>query len=586
MNKYRTLLNILDAILEEAPEGYKTFKPEKTDEDLLNQARAKAFIHLYLKVKYGMANFLDRHNNITEGSQDGGIDAYYLDQEKKRLYLFQSKFRTSAKNFEEKSITAEELVRMEIVRVLKGEKLDSNGVEYNSKIKELQTKWGKISDHANYEYIVVILGNLTRYNDAQIKRLIDNSKYEIFNFEKIYNELVFPLNSGTYYEPKEIRITIDLANKEQSTLKQKISTQYGEFDVRVIFVPTIEIGKILSKYKNSLLRYNPRNYLSLSRNKVNINIRNSITMSENNDFAILNNGITIIADSFQSTESTGKKDVGQIIMTSPQIINGGQTAYTLCKIYEDKTLDSAKIFRNKEVMLKVIISKADIEKNLKFIEDISNATNQQTKVEEADRRSNEQKQVLLQERLFNEFGYFYERKRGEFYNGLDNKYVRKDQIIDRSDFLRSFMAFKGNPADARRTSGDVLFKSEKYHQIVTDVDLYKNMLFAHLTLMYLNELDKPKAEKDWGSGLRFGKMAIIAAISYLGVDEDITDENIHDIIIAKVDSVKRKWKSFEKWVSKRKSNKIYFEEGGTEFNGYYKGKTLDKDMNEYFSVKK
>jgi hypothetical protein len=121
---------------------------------------------------------------------------------------------------------------------------------------------------------------------------------------------------------------------------------------------------------------------------------------------------------------------------------------------------------------------------------------------------------------------------------------------------------------------------------VTDVDLYKMMLFAHLTLIQLNELDKSKAEKDWGSGLRFGKMAIIAAIAYLEIKEDITDQNLLNLITQQVSCVKKKWKKYEKWASKNKGNKIYFDKGGTEFNGYYKGKTLDKDIKEYFSIKK
>jgi len=60
----------------------------------------------------------------------------------------------------------------------------------------------------------------------------------------------------------------------------------------------------------------------------------SIINNNANDFAIYNNGITIIADSFELTEKTGTKNVGQVIMLNPQIINGGQTAYVLSKVYD------------------------------------------------------------------------------------------------------------------------------------------------------------------------------------------------------------------------------------------------------------
>lgn len=328
--KYKILLNTLDKICEEAPDNFVSYRVDKNNAEALNQARSKAFIHLYLKVKCGMASFSERHNFITEGTQDGGVDAYHIDRENKKILLIQSKFRTTKNNFEKKKITANDLVRMEVQRILKGEEKDSRGNSFSGKIKKFQEQWSKISDQAYYKYCVIILGNLENYTDEQIKRIIDNSDYEIFDFNRTYIELVLPLCSGTYYDPKEIKITIDLVNKEQSTLKQKISTNLGDFPIRVIFVPTKEVGRIMSKYKNSILKYNPRNYLSLSTNKVNRNIMESIVSNTTNDFAIYNNGITIIADSFELTETTGTKNVGQVIMLNPQIINGGQTAYVLC----------------------------------------------------------------------------------------------------------------------------------------------------------------------------------------------------------------------------------------------------------------
>ena len=49
-----------------------------------------------------------------------------------------------------------------------------------------------------------------------------------------------------------------------------------------------------------------------------------------------------------------------------------------------------------------------------FIERLSDATNKQTTVSEADRRSNLKIQVQIQENIFNEYGILYGRKRGEF----------------------------------------------------------------------------------------------------------------------------------------------------------------------------
>ena len=514
--------------------------------------------------------------------QDGGIDAYFLDTEKKTFLLIQSKFRNSAENFAERSISADELVKMEIQRILQGESLDSRGVEFNGKIKELQKAWRDIPDHPNYLPKVIILANIKGYSDEQIRRLIDNLNYEIFDFQRTYDELVFPLCSGTYYEPEQIEITINLGEKEQSMLVQKISTKHGNFKVIAVYVPVREIGRILYKYKNSILRYNPRNYLSLSHNKVNQQIRDSITKLTTNDFAVFNNGITIICETFKDSKITGIVDIGQLIITNPQIINGGQTAYTLSKVYEAYRDSKEDVFAGKEVLLKAIITGQTEHHNIKFIEEISNATNQQSRVEEADRRSNEPIQTQLQKIIYEEFGYFYERKKGEFFNGLDSGYIDKQLVIDRYDFLRSYLAFQGQPRWARQRGSETLFTAEYFKTILRDPEDYRNMLFAYLLLMKLYEIDNNTVGEKWGFGLRYGKMAIITAINLTMVRTEITKDNIESLAIENIIRISSEWRGFEKWVRDRPSNKDYRVKKDFDYDNYYKGKTINADVVDYF----
>jgi hypothetical protein len=75
MSKYQTLIKILDKIRAEAPDGYKKYQPPTNNIEQINQARAKAYIHLYLKVKFGIYEFLEREDLITDEGEDGGIDA-------------------------------------------------------------------------------------------------------------------------------------------------------------------------------------------------------------------------------------------------------------------------------------------------------------------------------------------------------------------------------------------------------------------------------------------------------------------------------------------------------------------------------
>jgi AIPR protein len=320
---YETLLRTLDALRKEAPRNFKSYHPKQEDIEKINQARAAAFIHLFLKVRFGIGDFLKRHDLICDGSQDGGIDGYFIDSEERCITLIQSKFRTTEKNFHEKAIDVSELLKMEVARISKGEKLDSNENLFSARIHAFQKKISEIRDIALYDWKVIILANLRGVNDEQLRRLLDNMEYEVFDYPKTYDELVFPLTTGTSFTPNNITIKINLGKKQQPQLNHDVETSLGICNIRMLYVPTIEIARFTSKYRNALLRYNPRNYLSLARNDVNKSIRDTIKNTTKNEFSLRNNGITILANYSSVTDRTGVTGEGQLIINDPQILNGG-----------------------------------------------------------------------------------------------------------------------------------------------------------------------------------------------------------------------------------------------------------------------
>ncbi len=352
--KYNSLIRILDSVRKQAPDSnvFAAFRSKKLED--IQHSRGQAFIHLFLLVKFGLEAFEDRNQFICEGSQDGGLDAYYISETQKIVYLIQSKFKNSETSFATESISVSDLVRMELDRILQGQSNDSNGIVYNPKVLEFQLNYSQASRKQVYTPKVIILANLKNYNDYQIRKLTNNLDYEVYDFERSYFELVKPICSGTSYDPEKIVIELDIAEKSAPQLSQTISTTYGNCDVTAVFVPTGEIGRVMSRYKNAILRYNPRNYLGLSQNPVNKEIRKSILDYSENDFALLNNGVTILADEQEFTVYTGAKNIGRLTLTNPQIINGGQTAYTLSEIYETEYKINPSIFKDKEVLVRVV----------------------------------------------------------------------------------------------------------------------------------------------------------------------------------------------------------------------------------------
>jgi hypothetical protein len=587
-HKYEMLVKVLDRLASEAPPSYKKYHSNVNDLESLTLSRSLAFIHLLLKVKFGLTAFLERHEYITDGSQDGGIDAYFIDPENKKIFFIQSKFRTTSNGFTHKSMTASDLVRMEISRITKGESTDSNGNQFNGKIVSFQEKMREIRDIAKYEFIVVFLGNVTQLNDDQIRKLIDNCNYEIYNSDLAFNNLVFPISTGTYFDPDEIVIRLELYQKDSPKLKQTIHTDFGDYSVTVIFAPVSEIGRVMSKYKNALLKYNPRNFLSLQKKSVNARIKSSILEQEKNNFAILNNGITILSDNVNITESTGRHNEGQLIITKPQILNGGQTAYTLCEIYEEFKLQPNDPLKGKEVILKIITPLVDPNTiDTDFVKLISNATNQQNEVSEADRRSNHDIQMFLQEKYFEEYGYLYERKTGEFFDGIKQGFIDKARIINRLEFIKAYKAYIGEPAAARRTSEKILFREDVFYETLHDKDRYHDMYFAHLIFSELVKTEKTFRHKNdsiakYGHSLIYGKWAVIASI---GVTKPRFNPSYDDIFLEAESLVADRlsiWKEFEKFVRESRSNTKYFSEDSLNYELYYKVNNLDSDIREFF----
>jgi len=605
MIKYKTLVNILDNLCLEAPENLKTYHPDVSEPEAQDYARGRAFIHLFLKVRFGLLDFKERESYVTDGADDGGIDAYYIEAESKTVYLIQSKFRTNSGNFESKQIKLEEILKIDADRVSTGETTNEEGVSYNGKIQKMLEAFKDVPDMARYKWQIIILANLTGTKPTDLRKLTGGFSCTVFNFERTYDDLVFPVVSGTFFNVADLFIKLNLTNKElsQSRITYPVTTEQATSNITIIFVPTLEIAKVLHRYKNSVLRFNPRSYLDLKTNPVNREIAGTITEKKSNEFALFNNGITILSDETDLSEKIGQKETGQLYIKNPQIINGGQTAYTLCRIFEERRESEQRlsVFQDKEVMLKVITlppGQTDNDRKLQLIEAISKATNQQTAVSEADRRSNDKVQIELQKNIFSTFGYFYERKRGEFLDGLEQGYIDNGKIISRNLVLRVSCALKGRASEARRQSEKKLFEKSSFDTLLDDSTDYRGIMFGILCLEHLNSLERNLAlstqdrygTAKYGYGLRYGKYAIVTAVCKTRPPSSPINE-FEGSVKAETEKVLSKWTQFESQVMREPHNSAYFwrtkdpetgeETAFADFDGYYKGRTANQDLRSF-----
>lgn len=587
-SRFEVLSRVLDSLCNEAPASLKIYHPPSQNEERRIQARSRALIHLFLKSRFGLLDFRDREPFVTDGPFDGGIDAFYLDKRNKRIYVLQSKFRATKENFAHKSMSADDLLRMDVKRILKGEKRDSHGNRYNERIRQgLQKAVRNLPDAASYETTVVLLGNSHVFSPESLKRLVEGYPTDQWSHNRIYQELLFPVVNGTYYNEPDLKIEINLENlKRDSHLDYDVKAHGLRSNIKLLFVPTKEIGRIMYTYRNSILEFNPRSFLELQHNAVNQEIEASITGSDENEFALFNNGLTIISDQTSVSSDTGKQGIAQIVVHNPQLVNGGQTAYSLSRIYERcLASDTFKIFRDKEVLLRVITrvgaaKRGEDALRLKLIGDISKASNSQTRVDESDRRSNDKIQVALQKAVYESYGFFYERKRGEFSDGLRLGYIDNDSLINREKLVRVSLASEYRVSQARSNIGR-FFNAESLADVlrVSHVDRYVYG-YGVLRILERKRRERPRKKgdryhiKDYGQGLRYGQYAIVAVSVNLGMKKNTPQEKAAEAILWR-------WKGFERWAMKRRANSDYRVQSSFDWISYYKGATINSDLQRY-----
>jgi hypothetical protein len=584
---YNTLVRVLDALRAEAPSTDTRYNPPPGNQDTLIQARSRALLHLFLKARFGLIKFAERENLVTDGTHDGGIDAYYIDQHQKAIWVLQSKFRANPGNFKSVNMSAEDLLKMDVGRILKGEKKDEKGAAYNEKItKGFQKAIQKLTDVGSYTTQVALLGNAKIFSTGQLKKLIEGYKTDQFPHDRVYTELLLPVINGTYYNDPNLTIEINLEHLKGDThLDYDVKVESIRPNIKLLFVPTREIGRIMDKYRNSILKFNPRSFLELTNNPVNQEIEASIRNIQSNEFALFNNGITIISDQTSLSSDTAKQGTAQVVLRNPELVNGAQTAYTLGRIYEDcaKTGDF-KVFKGKEVLLRVITFVGVKEKHqddrTKLIADISKASNSQTKVDDSDRRSNDPIQLKLQAELFQKFGLYYERKRGEFSDGLRYGYLPTNLVINRERLMRVSLACDYRVTQAR-SSIKKYFKEGEVEKVL-DVKNAGKYAYAHSVFELLEQKRRtPPVEKNdryhvkqFGQALRYGPYAVMAVSTNRGIAANKSESEA-------VESVLAQWTKFEEWAEKQPTNAAYKSGGAFDHVNYYKGATINNDLQNY-----
>lgn len=245
---------------------------------------------------------------ITDGSDDGGIDALYFDRTGNRLVLVQSKFkRTGAAPAEN-----EVLKTINGIKALRARQFNKFNLAIRNRLDEIEEAFD--TPGVRLEVLLVFLGDaigphatddLNAYREEQ-NQFAPVMEWQATGLEPVFGWLL------AEQAPATVNDQITLENWAGITNPRKAF--YGQ-------ISAAALARLVEDSGKALFERNIRHYLG----SVGVNAAIEKTVrSRPGDFFYLNNGITAVAETITPAAGTSQKCA--FGCTKLSIVNGAQTA--------------------------------------------------------------------------------------------------------------------------------------------------------------------------------------------------------------------------------------------------------------------
>ncbi len=468
----------------------------------------EAFVLFILREFLGLEESIYDDAMDAGGPKDCGIDAFWVNDDEKVVYLLQCKYRSDKNTINEN----------EIDNFL-------NSIEYlKAPPISLQKRCKKYIQERSQEYKEYI-GRLydTRliFATSSTYELAARDKTKIFNERNRNEDIQIEL-----LDAKEIIERMDnFRRKDKPDIKFNLQNNYHEhrsksipYVVCSIFADDLALA--YKAHKGNILEQNLR--YGLKGGPINKQIAATLQDSrQRKNFWYYNNGITIICDDYQIN-----KDF--IAVQNAQIVNGAQTTKA---VYEASMSLGMDALHELSILTRIIKTS----KNEDLIEQIRDFNNKQNPTKPRDFISHRKEQQRLQGE-FESLRYFYEIKRGEKYEETNAKRIKRDKlsVIDNLTVAQAQCSFLGKPAQAKSEKSSLLDPSkEHYKEIFGEPTNARNLLLAYKCYEFakesLKKFKKRKSIKAEEEFMLHGTTHIVAVMGKIiekvvGVEKIIKDD--------------------------------------------------------------
>jgi AIPR protein len=405
----------------------------------LGISQDEAFLRFSHSILTGQSIHAFTSTDLVDGGEDKQIDVITIeriDDKEAIVYIVQTKNTTS--------FSSNQLIQMHnglqwIFNRPKNELNTLKNVRFRDKILEFRAERSELGP-SNIQIVVAFITNgrtseLSNEFEQEMRAInhdYDNgafAKFDLFIWGA--DELMHQINM---LEKKDRKIDVEISIRYDTNNPSLIKYHSEGLKGIICTASAREIARVVnSDTTGSVFDANIRRFLG-TRGGVNAGILTTCTDStESHQFWFLNNGITIVCESFDAVTDP---DHPHIKLKHMQIVNGCQTATTLALAEKD-----GKLAKDTRVLLRIYEAP-----NSDLIDKIVLTTNNQNKINSRDLRANDPMQVDM-ERAFLAHGYLYERKLRQYdnKNDIDAKRILPNEIV-----AQAYLAIVlKKPSDAR-----------------------------------------------------------------------------------------------------------------------------------------
>lgn len=420
-----------------------------SDEDLF----VVWFLHAYLVDDESRAA-----EAITGISRDKSVDAVFVDDAAKAVFIVQGKYRQKVMGKAEGRTDVTDFARLSKSLLEDDEAFavlcDNVDPLVEARLKQARERLRKRGYQLHFHYVT--LGRCSGELRSEATALARPAKIVIFDGNHVMSILDDYLD-GVAPPIPQLDLPIESGGKTQATGTTNRFDPESQIESWVFSMSGADIGELFEKAGIRLFARNIRGFLG----NTSINQAMEETLGKRPEyFWYFNNGVTIVCDFAEKIQKGGRE---VLRVSNPQVINGQQTTRVL-----NAKGNSA---RKASLLVRVIRIPRDSDKSARRFDElvsrIVEATNWQNAIRASDLMSNDREQVRI-EREFRKLGYQYLRKRQTKREARRSAMTRFRFLVKKDDLAQAVAACKFDPAVVRQGK-EGLFEERYYSSIFSNL---------------------------------------------------------------------------------------------------------------------